>query len=74
MQGMIDSTEAESFKTPMRPNGRRMRLDRQAPEPVLLVMESHWIIDLGSGLIMYSCLSIYFGDKMVAVGVQDYTA
>lgn len=67
--------EAEGFETPRRQSGSRRRLDRQASgASSLLVVESCWIIDLGSGLILDICLSICFGSKVVAVGVQGYTA
>lgn len=60
---IINSREAESFKTPMKQKWMRKR----PAEPVLLVMESHWIIDLESGLIVCLRVSVYFGSKVVAV-------
>lgn len=53
--------------------GERGWIGRPA-ESILLVMESHWVIDLGSGLTRYICLSIYFGSRVAAEGVQGYVA
>lgn len=56
---MIRSIEAECFKTPT----KKKRGRKRPAEPVRSMMESPWVIDLGSGLTVYICFSVSFGSK-----------